>query len=248
MATYICSNDCMGIFDFLKKNDELEQKLNEKISKLEADIRRKDKEISDLIDENEAIKHGEDKVEKQSEKIYSKQVELFEKNLKDAREENLRLKYLLQQYNIKYSKEKHYYKVDISKFFASAKFSEINEYLSISNIKYVQDLTEEFVEKMSPELKNIEEAKQKIENFWSKKFIEWDIVTYMNRGEKISRIYSKSRKFINILNEEGIEFIEDLKDYDFSKLTDKGFDNKKIKELKELRDATYKEERVVVTK
>lgn len=240
----------MGLLDvFLKKNNEEEQKLREKISTLESDISRKDKEISDLINEIEKINHSDAGVEpKQQEVLNNKQLELIEKNLKETKEENKMLKGILSQYNIKIGKEKCYYKIDIYKFFNSTKFSDILEFLKNSDIKYVQDLNEEFMEKLPSDLKNLEEAKIKLQNFWSRDFIEWDIITHLNKGDRISRVYSKSRKFTNILGDEGIEFIEDMVDYDFSKLLEKGFSEDKIEKFKNIRDAFYEEERVLIEK
>lgn len=241
----------MGLFNLFRKNDENEQKLHDKISMLEADIARKDKEISTLVDENTALRVGDTKdskleggLDKSQETSYQKQIEIFNKNLKDVRDENTALKNILGQYNIKFTREKHYYKVDIYKFFTSTKFAEITQYLSDNGIKYIQDITEEFVAQIPEELKNLEDAKEKLKNFWTREFIEWDIITYMNKGDRISRIYNKSRKFSNLLAEEKIEFMEDMLDYDFDKLLIKGFDEAKVEEFKTIRDTFYAEERV----
>lgn len=231
----------MGFIKFLenlfKKNDEVEKKLNEKISNLEATISRKDKEISDLINEIERINQT-------GGNLNNKQMELIEKNIKETKEESNRLKSILERYNIPITREKYYYKIELDRFFVSAKFKELVEYLVNANVHYVQDITKEILAGIPTDMKNLDEAKSKLDDFWSKDFIEWDIVTYMNKGEKVTKIYAKSRKFTNILAEEKIEYIEDMKNYDFSRLTVKGFKNKKIEELKKLRDDFYAEKRV----
>lgn len=239
----------MGIFNlFFKKNTETEEKLKEKISVLESEIERKNKEISDLINEIDKINHQDAKDQKQPEIINTKQLELIEKNIKETKDENSTLRFILGQYNIKVTKERHYYKVDIYKFFSSTKFSEITEYLENNDIRYIQEISKEFLDEMPEELKNLNDAKVKLESFWAKEFIEWDIITYLNKGDKISRVYNKSRKFTNILSDQGIEFIEDMKEYNFDELLEKGFDEKKIEEFKEIRDSIYEEERVVISK
>lgn len=244
------SNGYMGLLDvFLKKNDEEEKKLRDKISALESDISRKNKEISDLINEIERINHSEAPViPKQQDVFNNKQLELIEKNIKETKEENSVLKNVIAQYNLKIGKEKYYYKIDVHKFFNSTKFSEVVDFFIKNEIKYIQDLTDEFMNKIPENLKNLEEAKIKLDHFWTRDFIEWDIITYLNKGDRVSRIFSKSRKFTNLLNDEGIEFIEDMIDYDFSKLIDKGFTEKKIEEFKNTRDSFYEEERVLVVK
>ena len=66
----------------------------------------------------------------------------------------------------------------------------------------------------------------------------------MNKGERISKIYSKNRKFINILGEEYIEFMDDLKNYNFDNLVDSGFSAEQIKEFRNKRDEYYLDKRV----
>ena len=74
--------------------------------------------------------------------------------------------------------------------------------------------------------------------------MSWDIVTQLNKGERISKIYSKNRKFINILGEEYIEFMDDLKNYNFDNLVDSGFSAEQIKEFRNKRDEYYLDKRV----
>ena len=74
--------------------------------------------------------------------------------------------------------------------------------------------------------------------------MSWDIVTQLNKGERISKIYSKNRKFINILGEEYIEFMDDLKNYNFDNLVDSGFSAEQIKEFRDKRDEYYLDKRV----
>lgn len=244
------SNGYMGLFDvFLKKDNEEEKKLLEKIAALENEIGRKNKEISDLVNEIEKINHsGAPLTSKQQDAFNNKQLELIEKNIKETKEENSVLKNVIAQYNLKIGKEKYYYKIDVYKFFNSTKFSEVVDFFIKNEIKYIQDLTDEFMNKIPENLKNLEEAKVKLDHFWTRDFIEWDIITYLNKGDKVSRIFSKSRKFTNILSDEGIEFMEDMIEYDFSKLLEKGFTEKKIEEFKNTRDSFYEEERVLVEK
>ena len=100
----------MGLFSvFNKKYIEKEEKLNKKIAELEEVISRKDKEISDLINELDRLNQSTNNV------MNNKQLELIEKNIKEAREENSRLKGVIEKYNLSSRKEKYYYKVDVEK-------------------------------------------------------------------------------------------------------------------------------------
>lgn len=230
----------MGLLDiFTKKNEEEEKKLRDKISELSETVGRKNKEISDLINEIE-------KLNQNSGNLNSKQMVLIEKNLKETREESKKLKMFLDRYNLTFTKEKYYYKIDLERFFASTKFKELVDYLIGANIHFVQDISNEILEEMPKDMKNLEEARMKLNKFWSKEFIEWDIVTFLNKGERVTKLYNKSRKFTNILSDEGIEFIEDMVNYNFNDLEDKGFKNKKIEEFIEIRDKYYEERRVSI--
>lgn len=231
----------MGLFSalFSKKHIELEEKLNKKIEELEEVIKRKDKEISDLINELDRLNQSVNT------NINNKQLELIEKNIKDTKEENNRLRQVIGEYNLSSKKEKYYYKVDVEKFFSAAKYKELVAAITELGISYIQDMSLETFEKISPDVKNYEEGKLKFQKFMTKEFIEWEVVTYLNKGERVSKLYSKSRKLMNIFAENDIEFMEDLMRYDFSKLTELGFKESQIEEFIAKRDEYYQERRVV---
>ena len=230
----------MGLFSiFSKKNIELEEKYNKKIEELEEIIKRKDKEISDLINELDRLNQSINV------SINNKQLELIEKNIKDTKEENNRLKQVIGEYNLSSKKEKYYYKVDIEKFFGASKYKEVVEAILNLGIKYIQDLTFESFNQLPKETKNLEDAKVKFYKFLNKEFIEWEVVTYLNKGEKVSKFYSKSRKLMNIFTDSDIEFMDDILDYDFHKLVDLGFKENQIEEFINKRDEYYQERRVV---
>ncbi|WP_410208919.1 hypothetical protein [Fusobacterium sp.] len=225
--------------DLFKKNEEEENRLKKIISELEETINRKNHEISDLINEIERINQG-------TGNINNKQMELIEKNIKETKEENKRLKSFLERYNINFTKERYYYRIELERFFISAKFKEIVDYLLTANIRYIQDITNEIWDNIPKDIKNLDEAKMKLDKFWSREAIEWDIITYMNKGDKVTKIYNKSRKLTNILSDEGIEFMEEMLDYNFYKLVDNSFKKKKIDEFIKTRDKYYEERRVSI--
>lgn len=235
----------MGLFSIFGKKDlEVEQKLLKKIEELEQTIARKDKEISDLINELDRVNQSIPNTNTNT-NLNSKQLELIEKNIKDTKEENDRLKQVIDEYNLSSKKEKYYYKVDIEKFYSAARFKELANTIVNNGIVYLQDLTLEFFDTLSQDIKNLEEGKIRFQKFLTKEFIEWEVVTYLNKGERVSKLYSKSRKLVNIFIENDIEFMEDLINFDFSKLVDLGFKDSQIEEFILKRDEYYQERRVV---
>lgn len=235
----------MGLFSIFGKKDlKAEQKLLKKIEELEQTIARKDKEISDLINELDRVNQSIPNTNTNT-NLNSKQLELIEKNIKDTKEENDRLKQVIDEYNLSSKKEKYYYKVDIEKFYSAARFKELANTIVNNGIVYLQDLTLEFFDTLSQDIKNLEEGKIRFQKFLTKEFIEWEVVTYLNKGERVSKLYSKSRKLVNIFIENDIEFMEDLINFDFSKLVDLGFKDSQIEEFILKRDEYYQERRVV---
>lgn len=231
----------MGLFSiFSKKNNEEEERLLKKIEELEQIILRKDKEISDLINELDKINQNT----ATNNNLNSKQLELIEKNIKDTKEENERLKQTIDEYNLSSKKEKHYYKVDIEKFFSASRFKELANAIIDKGIIYLQDLTLETFDLLSQDIKNITEGKNRFQKYLTKEFIEWEVVTYLNKGERVSKVYNKSRKLTNIFSENDIEFMEDLVKFNFSNLIDFGFKDEQINEFILKRDEYYHERRV----
>ncbi|MDO5788022.1 hypothetical protein [uncultured Fusobacterium sp.] len=231
----------MGLFSiFSKKNNEEEERLLKKIEELEQIILRKDKEISDLINELDKINQNTTT----NNNLNSKQLELIEKNIKDTKEENERLKQTIDEYNLSSKKEKHYYKVDIEKFFSASRFKELANAIIDKGIIYLQDLTLETFDLLSQDIKNITEGKNRFQKYLTKEFIEWEVVTYLNKGERVSKVYNKSRKLTNIFSENDIEFMEDLVKFNFSNLIDFGFKDEQINEFILKRDEYYHERRV----
>lgn len=231
----------MGLFSiFSKKNNEEEERLLKKIEELEQIILRKDKEISDLINELDKINQNTTT----NNNLNSKQLELIEKNIKDTKEENERLKQTIDEYNLSSKKEKHYYKVDIEKFFSASRFKELANAITDKGIIYLQDLTLETFDLLSQDIKNITEGKNRFQKYLTKEFIEWEVVTYLNKGERVSKVYNKSRKLTNVFSENDIEFMEDLVKFNFSNLIDFGFKDEQINEFILKRDEYYHERRV----
>lgn len=220
----------MGLLSIFKKSND--EEYLKKIEKLEETVTVKENEIANLINEIESLN-----------KFTPRQLEVFEKNLKENRDEVQRLKGILNSYCISYhTKERFTYKIEIEKFFSSSRFQELNTVLRDNNITYLQELNFDIFNLLPQNTKNLEDGKKKYQDFLDKK-MDWEIATLLNKGEKISKIYSKSRKFVNYLNDDYYEFMDDLKDYNFNLLVDAGFSAEQIEEFREKRDEYYEEKR-----
>ena len=141
--------------------------------------------------------------------------------------------------------EKKYYryKLEASKFYTGAKYSEILDILTQNDIKYIDDLTEVKFYSLLNEVKNVEEAKKKFIDYKAGKF-DWEIVALINRGDKLSKVFS-SRKLLSVFSELSLEYMDDIDDFDFNSLKMYNFTYPQIQEHKAKRDEYYKERRIL---
>lgn len=232
----------MGMFDGLFNKDN-EKKL---------------KKLNSIIDEkNEKIKNLEERIEFiKKNNISSGQLEIFEKNLKTLKKENDTLKVenndlikKIENINAnnacnesdRFTLDTFLYKLPIEEFFNGAKFIEIREFLEKRKIAFLQefDIIKEDEEFKS--LKNSSLAIEKFDNFHNDGIIAFENRVYLCKGEKISKVFKKSRKFINYLTDLNIEFMDDMKDFDFKVLEkEENFKQLLIDELSKINEEYFK--------
>jgi len=106
-----------------------------------------------------------------------------------------------------------------------------------------QRFKEEDFSDIPKETKNFDDAKQRFLDYKNGKF-NWDIVTFANKGEKLSKIYSKSKKLMTIFSELYLEYMDDITNFDFLSLKSYGFKTPQIEEFIQKRDEYYKECRI----
>ena len=123
------------------------------------------------------------------------------------------------------------------------KFEEILNILNEKNILFVNDIKEEDFDDIPKETKNLDKAKQRFLDFKDGKF-DWEIVTLINKGEKLSKIYSKSKKLMTIFSDLYFDFMDDVANFDFFSLKSYGFKTPEIEEFIQKRDKYYKERRI----
>ncbi|MGL5638023.1 MAG: hypothetical protein ACRCW7_01585 [Cetobacterium sp.] len=154
-------------------------------------------------------------------------------DLKKYHEENLLLKKDLEKItellNIRDSNIR--YLIKINKFLFEVRFSEEVKNFKLNNINYVQQLNYECIQKMVSDEKLRDEILKRYNNF-KEDIMLWDLKTNLIKGEKTTVVYSKSRKFINILNEKSINYMGDLSIEIFNNLNENIFKIEQINEFK----------------
>ncbi|RRD28652.1 hypothetical protein [Fusobacterium canifelinum] len=225
----------MGLGDFLFK--EKEEKYLKQIEDLQNKLKKKEEEILQLKYDIEVVTQERDN------RISGKQLEIFERNLKQNMESSKKYKDLIVSYRINPEKIQYKYKVELKNFYSEKKFQEVFNILNEKNILFVDNLKEEDFNDISKETKNLDDAKQRFLDYKSGKF-NWDIVTFTNKGEKLSKVYSKSKKLITIFSDLYLEFMDDIVSFDFLSLKSFGFKTPQIEEFIQKRDEYYKEYRI----
>ena len=225
----------MGLGDFLFK--EKEEKYLKQIENLQNKLKQQEEEILQLKYDLEIVTQERDN------RISGKQLEIFERNLKQSVESSKKCKDLLISYRINPEKNQYKYKVELRNFYSGKKFQEILNILNEKNILFVDYLKEEDFNDIPKETKNFDEAKQRFLDFKGGKF-DWETATFINRGEKVSKIYSKSKKLMTVFSDLYLEFMDDITSFDFMSLKSYGFKTPQIEEFIQKRDEYYKEYRI----
>ncbi len=225
----------MALTDFLFK--EKEEKFLRQIEELKTKLQEKEEEILNLKKDLEII------TAKKDNNIGEKQLEIFERNLKQNIENSKRYKNILISYRLNPEKIQYRYKVELKYFYSEKKFEEILNILNEKNILFVNDIKEEDFDDIPKETKNLDKSKQRFLDFKDGKF-DWEIVTLINKGEKLSKIYSKSKKLMTIFSDLYFDFMDDVANFDFFSLKSYGFKTPEIEEFIQKRDEYYKERRI----
>ena len=225
----------MGLGDFLFK--EKEEKYLKQIEDLQNKLKKQEEETLQLKYDIEVVTQERDS------RISVKQLEIFERNLKQNMESSKKYRELLVSYRINPEKTQYKYKVELKNFYSEKKFQEVFDILNQKNILFVNTLKEEDFNDIPKETKNLDDAKQRFLDYKNGKF-SWDVVTLTNRGEKLSKIYSKSKKLMTVFSDLYLEFMDDIVNFDFLSLKSYGFKTPQIEEFIQKRDEYYKEYRI----
>ncbi len=207
----------------IKELEKINLTLSEKLQNLQKELEEKEVLISNYSS-----------LQSKPNTDYSKQWQLMEKNLRNLQEENRMLKENFIKLNRIIPKQQWQYSflVDLHYFYSANKFVSIREKLLESGIKYLQEINEEMFSTLLKEDRYVQEGLQKFLDY-KKGIIDWDVKTFLMKGDKVTKIYQKSRKFLNILSEQNIEFMVDLESFDFQSLNEFGFSQEDIDAFKQ---------------
>lgn len=207
----------------IKELEKINLTLSEKLQNLQKELEEKEVLISNYSS-----------LQSKPNTDYSKQWQLMEKNLRNLQEENRMLKENFIKLNRIIPKQQWQYSflVDLHHFYSANKFVSIREKLLESGIKYLQEINEEMFSTLLKEDRYVQEGLQKFLDY-KKGIIDWDVKTFLMKGDKVTKIYQKSRKFLNILSEQNIEFMVDLESFDFQSLNEFGFSQEDIDAFKQ---------------
>lgn len=207
----------------IKELEKINLTLSEKLQNLQKELEEKEVLISNYSS-----------LQSKPNTDYSKQWQLMEKNLRNLQEENRMLKENFIKLNRIIPKQQWQYSflVDLHHFYSANKFVSIREKLLESGVKYLQEINEEMFSTLLKEDRYVQEGLQKFLDY-KKGIIDWDVKTFLMKGDKVTKIYQKSRKFLNILSEQNIEFMIDLESFNFQSLNEFGFSQEDIDAFKQ---------------
>lgn len=207
----------------IKELEKINLTLNEKLLTLQKEL-----------EEKEVLINNYSSLQSKPNTDYSKQWQLMEKNLRNLQEENRMLKENFIKLNRIIPKQQWQYSflVDLHHFYSANKFVGIREKLFESGIKYLQDVNEEMFSTILKEDRYVQEGLQKFLDY-KNGIIDWDVKTFLMKGDRVTKIYQKSRKFLNILSEKNIEFMIELESFDFQSLGEFGFSQEDIETFKQ---------------
>lgn len=230
----------MGFFNKLFNNQNIKE-----LEQLNLSLIKKLSYLQKELDEKNSLIDSISSKKTESKSDYSKQWQIMEKNLRNLQDENRILKEnLLKMDKIIPSEQwKYSFLVDVKTFFSAAKYTKLRVIFEEKNIIFLKDIQDSMFEEFFGNERFAKDAHIRFSNYKKGK-IDWDIKTYLIKGDKVSKIFSKHRKFLNILSENNIEFMIDLENFDFQKLKKFGFNKKEIEYLNSIYE-TYISERKI---
>lgn len=174
-------------------------------------------------------------IEKANEKKQEKNWQDIEEQLKKYYKENNNLRNYIKEGEkiISISDLKFNYLIKLERYLSETKLKKAVEILENNGHQFIQELNESIIDSLPVEDSLKIELKKKLKKFKNLE-INWELKTYLLKGEKLSKVYSKYRKFTNILLNDGKEFMSDLNEYNFGNLIANGYSTDKIEELKNI--------------
>ncbi len=127
------------------------------------------------------------------------------------------------------------YKLPSEVLFTSTKFKEILNTLEENTIKFLDEIDVERFEEITSNSKGFSEAR-KLFLDCKKGHYSWDVKTFLMKGPRLSKIFSRQRKLMGYFDDNYMEFLIDLKNFDQNLLASKGFSESHISKYNEVID------------
>lgn len=187
------------------------------------------------------------KEEEKQQPFNQKQIELFEKNLRELKKENEFWKekvekIKMESINSLLTPKGYKYRLTVEKMYSGAKYKEVLEFLDSCGIRFIDQLTD-VVLKNETNIKSFVEA-HKMYLDLKKGKVYFDNKIYILKGERLNKLYPKNRKLCTYLSDNYYEFADDIIDFDFDALIEAGFDSAQIREYSEKKDEYFEEFKV----
>lgn len=124
------------------------------------------------------------------------------------------------------------YRLPLKRFFTSSKYSSVLDILERSGYSFIDEIDTKNIHNTIDGVKNADLAVTAINNFNMGRY-SWEIKTYIFKGPKLSKIFSRQRKLLGYFTENYMEFLVDIEDFDLNTLVDFGFSRTQVKTFQE---------------
>jgi len=228
--------------------------LGKQIEILGNELKEKDELLEALKAEAEELK---------AKSLSGRQMEIVEKNLKDNQRiiadykaeterlgnqirglenENRRLTELLSINGLSAGdpdRRRFTYKIPLEIFFPIKEYQEIIDKLHETGIFFVQDIGGILGSEAMAGARKQPEAAKKVQNF-EKGRMSWQVRTTLVKGEPITTVFKKKKKFSQYLAEQGLEFMDELADFDWTALQNTSFTGSQMREFQETAEEYFR--------
>ncbi len=125
------------------------------------------------------------------------------------------------------------YRLPLKILLASSKFSDVLDTLESEGFNFVDEVSTDNIQSIVEGAKNASLALTSIDDFNNGKY-NWDVRTFISKGPKLSKIFTRQRKLLGYFSERYMEFLIDLEDFDLDGVSALGYSHEQIKNLKEM--------------
>lgn len=159
----------------------------------------------------------------------------MEEELKRYQKENIELKKDIEKIEniLLLSSIENQYLVKIEKFLPEFRFAEVVKELKACGILYIQSLNENIIKNLIEDEKLSNEVIKRYKNFLND-IMSWNVKTNLMKGERVTRIFKKYRKTVNILTEQSILYMDEITQEVIDKFVNFGYTSKEIKTVNKI--------------